>query len=644
MKKIQDNYLPHIIIVLFAFLLYGNTLTYDYTLDDLMVVKENSFTVKGLSGISDIFSYDSFTGFFGIEKKLVVGGRYRPLSIATFAVEYALVGGFSPFLSHMVNILLYAFTGIIIFLILTKIIKSKNEFFWFLNLPFITAILFLAHPVHTEVVANIKGRDEILALLFPLISLWLVLFYVEKRKVGYLILANLTFFFGLLSKENAIVFVLLIPFTLYFFTNIPIKRNLSVGLSLFISACLFVFIRFLVLGYISGGKLPDELLNNPFLNATTSQKFGTIFYTLGLYIKLLFFPLFLTHDYYPYHIPLIQFFNLRALVPLLIYMVLIGYAFLRVPRKSLVAYSIVLYLLPLFIVSNLLFPVGTFMNERFIYMSSLGFLILVAWFITVKLPSVFPDHVKCTKITILSLLTVVLVFSFRTVSRNEVWKNNFTLFTSDVLIARNSIKCNIAAGGEWMKKAETESDSNLKAKMYQMSFNYLEKAIGEYPKATNGLLLYGNAIATYKKDYKMAIEQYLKILEYNPYEKNAFGNTLKVLNSIDNAKEAAYKLSIYSRLFSINTENSDVNYYLGKIFGQYMGNLDTASYFLERSLKISPEYMPAYKDLGIVYSLKGNYQMALSTFSKAQKLSPDDQEIRRNIITTFQIMQKTSKK
>ncbi|MCX6278196.1 MAG: hypothetical protein NT004_08870 [Bacteroidetes bacterium] len=640
MKWNLNNRLPQLLIVLFAFLLYGNTLFYDYTLDDLMVVKENKFTVKGFSGIPAIFSYDSFTGFFGKEKKLVVGGRYRPLSIATFAVEYALVGGFNPFLSHLINILLYALTGIFIFLILKKLTNSQHSSTWLFTLPFITAILFLVHPIHTEVVANIKGRDEILSFLFSLISLWLVLVFLNKQKLVYLILANLSFFFGLLSKENAIVFVLLIPLTLYYFTKAPIRQNLSLGISLFCTACIFVFIRFLVLGYLSGGKLPDELLNNPFLEASTSQKYGAIFYTLGLYIKLLFFPLSLTHDYYPYHIPLIPFFDLKSLIPLIIYIFLIGYSFVKAPTKSWLSYSILLYLLPLFIVSNLLFPVGTFMNERFVYMSSFGFVLILAWFVMVKLPMLIKDKIRYSKVAAVILLTVILLFSLRTVLRNEVWKDNFTLFTSDVLVSRNSVKCNIAAGGELMKKAETETDSIKKQKMYQLSFSYLEKAIGLYPKATNGLILYGNAIATHRKDLKLAITQYLKVLAYNPYEDNAFGNTLKVLNSIDNAQESDYKISIYSRLFAINPNNSDVNYSLGKIYGQYKGNLDTASYFLERSIQFSPDYLPAYKDLGIVYSLKRNYQKALSTFSQAQKFAPNDQEIKKNITTTLQIMQK----
>lgn len=618
-------------------------MNYDYTLDDLMVVKENSFTQKGILGIKDIFSYDSFTGFFGIEKKLVVGGRYRPLSIATFALEYHLMGGFSPVLSHCINILLFALTCILIYLILKKLIKPTKADWWFHYFPFVVAIIFLSHPVHTEVVANIKGRDEILALLLSLVSLWLILKYIDKKNVMFLVSSNLLLFLGLLSKENAIAFIVLIPITLHFFCKITLRQNLSIGFTLIFTASIFLFVRFLVLGYVSGGKLPDELLNNPFLEATVSQKFGTILFTLGQYLKLLVFPYSLTHDYYPYHIPLVSFFSPKAIIPLLIYIAIILWAVIKGFTKDWLSYAAWFYLIPLFIVSNILFPVGTFMNERFVYMSSLGFCMAFTYLLTVKVPPYFQSQKHFEKISLVMLITILLLFSIRTITRNEVWKDNFTLFTRDVLVASNSIKCNIAAGGEWMKIAEKETDSVNRILIYEKSLGYLEKAISLYPKATNGLILYGNALATYKKNPKQAIDQYLKVLDYNPNEKHALGNILKVLNSIDNAKELDFKIAVYAQLWKFNPNDYDVNYTLGKLYGQFKGNLDSSTYFLERSLSLAPDNVAAYKDLGIVYSLKGDFQKALETFSKANGLAPDDRSVLQNIMITKRLMQQREK-
>lgn len=81
----------HFAIVLFCLGLYANTLNHGYVLDDKIVITENQFTKKGFSGIPDIMRTDAFVGFYGKEKNLVVGKRYRPLSIVTFAIELSLI-------------------------------------------------------------------------------------------------------------------------------------------------------------------------------------------------------------------------------------------------------------------------------------------------------------------------------------------------------------------------------------------------------------------------------------------------------------------------------------------------------------------------------------------------------------------------
>jgi hypothetical protein len=106
-KKIQSKQnkgLIYAIFLVFGFLLYGNTISHDYALDDAIVITQNVFTQQGIQGVDEIFKYDSFVGFWmnsyqgrtaeqiQEEKKLVAGGRYRPFSIATFAIEKSIFG------------------------------------------------------------------------------------------------------------------------------------------------------------------------------------------------------------------------------------------------------------------------------------------------------------------------------------------------------------------------------------------------------------------------------------------------------------------------------------------------------------------------------------------------------------------------
>ncbi|HEY4785789.1 MAG TPA: glycosyltransferase family 39 protein, partial [Bacteroidales bacterium] len=298
--------------LLMAFLLYGNTIRNQYCLDDAVVITRNSFVDQGFSGIPDIFSTESFTGFFGKQKELVSGSRYRPLSIATFAIEKQIFQGYKPSVSHFINILLFALTGFLMYLLLEKIVPGDKSTFSYI--PIIATLLFMFHPVHTEVIANIKGRDEIMALLFSLAGCLLILRYNESKKVAWLITGTIIWFLGLLSKENAIVFWVLMPVILFLSGVRDTKKYLFPMLAFSVSAIVFLAVRHAVIGGATGGS--DELMNDSFLQATADQKYATIFYTLWKYIGLLFFPVHLTYDYYPYHIALTDWGNILSLLGL----------------------------------------------------------------------------------------------------------------------------------------------------------------------------------------------------------------------------------------------------------------------------------------------------------------------------------------
>ena len=86
-KKHKMMLVQYVILIAFSFILYANTIPNDYALDDSFVVIQNKFTQEGVAGIKDILSSDQFAGKYGVKKNIVIGGRYRPLSIITFAIS-----------------------------------------------------------------------------------------------------------------------------------------------------------------------------------------------------------------------------------------------------------------------------------------------------------------------------------------------------------------------------------------------------------------------------------------------------------------------------------------------------------------------------------------------------------------------------
>ena len=101
---------------------------------------------------------------------------YRPICVATFRLNY-LFGELEPFGYHLLNVVLHGIVSVL-FYFLTKCIFGDR------NLPrTIATLLFIVHPIHTEAVASVVGRAEILACLFFLLSLMAYLRSVHCRDI-----------------------------------------------------------------------------------------------------------------------------------------------------------------------------------------------------------------------------------------------------------------------------------------------------------------------------------------------------------------------------------------------------------------------------------------------------------------------------
>jgi len=193
------------VIAVFSFVLYANTIANDYNLDDELVTKGHPLTSKGISGLINIFSSPYFSDASGNVYE------YRPVVLATFAIEHQFFGD-SPQVGHFINALLY---GLLIF-VLFKLLRSLFENYNIL-LPLGATLLFAAHPIHTEVVASIKNRDEILAFLFGVLALQMAVNFIKSNKYPYLLLTIFLFLLGLLSKKSMLPFAIIIPMALIMF-------------------------------------------------------------------------------------------------------------------------------------------------------------------------------------------------------------------------------------------------------------------------------------------------------------------------------------------------------------------------------------------------------------------------------------------
>jgi protein O-mannosyl-transferase len=654
---------PGVLFVALAFVLYGNTLGHEYALDDILVIANNQFTQQGWKGIPSILAHDSFVGFYGVHKSLVQGGRYRPLSIVTFAIEQQTFHG-NPHVSHAINVLLYGLTCWSLYVVLRRLLKRRAHPGWSIGVPLTAALLFLTHPVHTEVVANIKGRDEILALLFALVSLMLQLRYLERRKPIWLVGAGVSFFLALLSKESALPLLIVFPLALWFFTSASRADHLRLFL-----ACSTATVVYLALRQIATGgaviRGAPELLNDPFLLATISQRYATIFDALLRYLRLLLVPHPLSHDYYFNQVPIVGWNRPGPIVSLGLHLALLGTALWGTRTKDPLAFGVLFYLLALSVSSNLVVTVGVILSERFLYIPSAGAALAAACGFEWLARRVAPQ----ARLVMGSFLVTLVVFAILTVRRNPAWHDNLTLFRTDVRTSSNSAKLQTSLGGTLIDAAGMSEDSTESHRLLDEGIAHLRKAVEIYPGYGQPWLLLGNVYATNPSTWPTATEFYRRAISAWPGFVAAYNNlsvmlrqqrdyagavqTSRALLARDSTNaQAWYQLGLtleawdkpdsavgaYEKAVRADTNFAVALAKLGSAYGRDRGDLRAAVSRLAEAIRKGERDEWVFDNLGVALGSIGRYQEAIDVFGEGLRYHPGSPILEKGLATTYHLI------
>ena len=562
----KENALVLAVLSVLAFGLYASTVRFDYALDDTMVITGNKFTQRGFDGIGDIFRYESFRGYFGEQKNLLEGDRYRPLSIATFAAEVGIFGKGNKAAGHFINILLYVLTAILMYRVLLfmfpnkKIKQDASKFSPFFTVPFIATALFIAHPLHVEVVANIKGRDEILALLGELGTLYFTFRYLNDKNLKYLIASFAAFLVGIFSKESAITFLAAVPLTAHFFTNVTFGEKIKVTLPIIAGTLFYLMMRVNAIGYLLDGKEVTDLMNNPFYGMSLGDHLATVFYTLLLYLKLHIFPHPLTHDYYPFQIPKMSWTDWQSLLSLALHIGLVAVILRGWKKRTVWAYAAAFYIITLSIVSNLVVSVGTFMNERFAYHASLGFCIAAAYLLMVVLNKNKENNKNVLGLGIAALL--VVGFSIKTLTRVPDWYSGVTLNASAIINSPNSARANCFYGvslweDKYLKLPPNATNEQKKAVLDEIK-PYFERSLQILPKYSAALKMWAGVAGEYHKidnNYDSLLKEFERINRAGVYEPFTIQYLTYVNNRVATKADAEKLRAFYSSMLTFFKQN-----------------------------------------------------------------------------------------
>lgn len=653
----SQNRFMLVVVFAFSLLLYSNTFNHNYALDDKVALYSNQFVLKGVSGIPEILKSDFFTGFHGTETNIVEGGRYRPLSLVSFALEYEMYG-LNPGRSHIINALCYGIMGMLLFIVLTKLLAIFPYKKWYLSLPFITTLLFIANPLHTEVVANIKGRDEIFSMGFSLLTMLLAIRWLEIKKPYIIFLSFISFFLAMLSKENAAAFMIIIPVSIYLFKQYDLRKVIIAVIPIMGAFLLYLIIRNEIFTDIREIKTLPQLMNDSFIEMSGLQKYATIFFTMGMYLKLLLLPHPLTYDYYPYHIPIMEWNNPFVLLSFLIFLAIFAitayYLFLiliefvksvfvsksgnkskllvrGIPNyRPVYIFGSIVFVVTLLPTLNLLFPIGAFMNERFLFVGLLGFCLIISFLLIYKLSQILKESGTHFPVAISIISVLLIAWSYKTIDRNKAWKDNLTLFNTDIKTCPNSAKGNSSLGSEYLDLADKSTDGIKKTEYIKTALPYFYKAIAIHPRYIEPLIRIGKAYYDLEHNNDSLFHYFIKVLAIDPANKDVHKN----LNGFfSNFEDPDMKKISPNR--DINKLSYEIYYNLGVYFGKFLKNPDEAIKYFNIALKYNSNDYSTYKLLGIVYGMKGDTRNSIDALLKAIQINPEDAMCYMNLSVSY---------
>lgn len=622
------------VIGVLTFLLYANTLGHDYTVDDTTVIKNNKFTVQGFAGLDEIFTSSYRAGYWDRTE-----GLYRPISVAMFAVEWAIAPE-QPWLGHFINVLLYALTGMVLYSLLSTLLKNLHPF-----IPLLVTLLWVFHPVHTEVVANIKSRDELLSFFFGILTLRYLMSYLNTQKLTTLLLSFFIFFLALLSKENSVTWAGVIPLAIWCFTSERLKKTISISAMYVGIVVVYLIIRQLILGD-GGSDYQLMVVNNSMVDAPDfASRFATAVSILGKYLYLFLLPVTLVFDYSYNTIPNVSFSNPIALFSLVVFGFGLIYSLRSLPQRSIAAFGILFFLGTVSLVSNVFFLIEATMAERFIYTPTLGLCILIG----VMCNSILTKKSKKQEAALTSssifknilfvpCLIVLVLFAGRTYSRNQDWKSNYHLLTHDVKISPNSARIRYALGSTLLveKALVAPEGSTERNVLIDQAIVELTKGVSILPNYNDAWYNLGIAYKE-KKDAKNAIACFEKARSYKAFTEASRFSSAGVAYGIDGQYEKA--LSDLSTAVKLEPNDPD-NWNNYGLYLSEAGKFEEALQALDKSISLKPNFEKAIYNKGNAYAKAGRYQEALSQYQLALSMNSSYTDALNNSGNCYVMLQK----
>uniref|UniRef100_A0A3B5K2A9 dolichyl-phosphate-mannose--protein mannosyltransferase n=1 Tax=Takifugu rubripes TaxID=31033 RepID=A0A3B5K2A9_TAKRU len=581
----------YVVLASLCALCYSNSVHGELVHDDVWAIVNNP-DVRADSSLRKIFSDD----FWGKPMSDNTSHKsYRPLCILTFKLN-VLLHGMNPFYFHVTNLLLHcAVTCLLMYTCECCVFEDGL-------LAFVTALIFAVHPIHTEAVTGVVGRADVLACMLFLLAF---LSYISclgctcddfppTVSVGCLLISVLLGTCAMLVKETGItVFGVCIIYDALVLCRKPLHT------CCFLQVLIILSVRL----WLMGGSMPlfSEQDNPASFSPYLLTRILTYSYLLSFNAWLLLVPVVLCYDWQVGSIPLVESLgDLRNGATVLLALVIITLCIRSVLRSREILVGVLFLVFPFIPASNLFFRVGFVVAERVLYMPSMGYCILVALGVS-RLCTVVGRY--GTTVVSVSVVLLLLSFSWKTVHQNQVWLSREALFRSGIRTLPHNAKVHY-------NYANFLKDSG----QLQEAIQHYSTALRLYPQHASAM----NNLGTLTQSPEEAESYYRKALVINPQHNRALFNLGNLFKSQGKEKEAE---SLLRNSIHFGPYFADAYSSLASLYAEQKRFAEAKEMYL-KGIERCPENSDLHNNYGVFLVDTGEDEMAVDHYQQAIRLKP----------------------
>jgi tetratricopeptide (TPR) repeat protein len=552
--------------------------------DDDEYVAENPDVAGGVSRESVVWAFKPHVG------------NWHPLTWLSHMLDCELFG-LEPLGHHLTNLLFHIVNTLLLFYVLKRMTGSV------LPSGFVAA-LFALHPVHVESVAWVAERKDVLSGFFWMLTMAAYIRYAERPGIGRYVPVLLFFGLGLMAKPMLVT----LPFVLILLNYWPLDRFRKFTVYRLIGEMIPLFVLMVASGVNTFRVQQSAGAMGPGLKFPLSIHISNAFTCYLGYILKMVYPVSLA-PLYPHpggSLPIWQ-----AIVSVCVLVIITAVVIYMARRRRYLAVGWLWYLGTLVPVIGLVQVGVQAMADRYTYLPSIGFFIMVAW----CADELFARWQYRKVVLGTSVIVVLVVLLMCTRRQVRYWQNDFTLFGHTLAVTENNFIMQNNYG-----------NSLLEDDQFEEAIAYFDEALRINPGYAKALKNKGRALLELG-DIDEAIECFTGVLHIRGDWPEVYHNL-----GLAYAEQDKHELAIknYNKALQLKPEYPNVLNNLGASLKK-QGRIDEAIKRWEKALAFEPDHPNAHFNMGLEKAKRGKYDDAISHFKQALQAKPDWPEVYYNI-------------